>query len=66
VTLPEGATEARLRFLGTGSAFGREFTAPVVRVTPRMNLVIVRYANGTVMASAPPHEAARADAGRMR
>jgi hypothetical protein len=66
VTLPEGTSEARLRFLGTGSAFMREFSAPVVRVTPRMNLVVVRYANGSVMASAPPHQGATADAGRMQ
>lgn len=53
VALPEGATEVRLRFLGAGGGLTRELTAPVVRVTPHMNLVVVRYLNGNVTASAP-------------
>lgn len=64
--LPEGATRARLRFLGVGSGFTRQFTAPVVRVTPRMNLVMVRYANGSVTASAPAGQRAALDRGRTR
>jgi hypothetical protein len=65
VSLAEDATEARLRFLGTGAAFMREYAAPVVRVTPHLNLVVIRYANGSVMASAPREASATADAGGM-
>jgi len=63
VSLPEGAVEVRLRFRGPGG-IRRERTVPVVRVTPHMNVVLVRYANGSVTASAPRAEHAALDAGR--